>query len=140
MTLADRLCAQCQKPLPKGRRKYCSDECSYDYWKYHYGILWWNVAKGIALERAGRKCEVCGAGMMDVNLEVHHIEKLDRGEDYHNSPKNQQDNLRVLCRQCHEEMHHSHIKSIHAAAKAQTVMQLDIPQSSSRQLALEEKE
>ena len=57
----------------------------------------------MAIKRAGHKCEACGkAGY----LEVHHIEKLAKGESYHNSPKNRQDNLKVLCRRCHDIAHH----------------------------------
>jgi len=96
-------CLWCNKPLPKGRRKYCSDHCGYLYWREYIAILWWPNAKAVALERAGNQCAICGR---QGDLEVHHIIKLDSGESYHNSPKNTQDNLQVLCRPCHEKAHH----------------------------------
>jgi hypothetical protein len=99
-----RTCLWCGGPLPKGRRKYCSDEHSWEYFVHHIKPLWWNHATLIALERANHKCEVCGS---EVNLEVHHKEKLGPGEPRHNNPKNRQDNLVVLCRYCHEKQHHT---------------------------------
>lgn len=97
-------CLWCGKLLPKRRRKYCSDECSNKYFVYKIALLWWGNAVKMALERTGNKCEDCGS---NDNLEVHHKIKLDQFENRHNSPKNSQDNLRVLCRKCHNIAHHS---------------------------------
>ncbi len=98
-----KVCLWCDKPLPKGRRKYCCDECSHEYFVNKIACLWWSNAVAMAQERANYKCEDCGN---KDKLEVHHIIKLDRFENRHNSPKNSQDNLRVLCRPCHEDAHH----------------------------------
>ncbi len=119
--MSDRTCLWCKKPLPFRRRQYCSDECGDEY-RYHYIIpLWWDVAKTMAIERAGHKCEGCGKVGY---LEVHHIEKLADGESYHNNPKNRQENLRVLCRPCHEKTHHSDsgIKQREEISKLQGVL------------------
>lgn len=102
-------CLWCDNPLPKRRRKYCSDECGYEYFTHKIAPLWWSNAVKVALERADNKCENCGARE---NLEVHHIERLEVWDARHNSPKNRQENLRVLCRFCHNRAHHgigSHI-------------------------------
>jgi ribosomal protein S27AE len=96
-------CLWCGKELPKRRRKYCSDECSHEYFIHNIAPLWWNVAKERAIKRANHLCEKCGKWGY---LEVHHKEKLGKYEARHNSPKNRQDNLIVLCRKCHEEAHH----------------------------------
>ena len=68
----------------------------------------------MALKRAGNKCKDCGVSESDMrsgdpyrtNLEVHHKNKLEAGETRHNSPKNKQDNLEVLCTSCHGIAHH----------------------------------
>jgi len=39
-------------------------------------------------------------------LEVHHRIPLEAGEPRHKSPKNRLDNLKVLCKACHEKAHH----------------------------------
>ena len=63
----------------------------------------WTKAREAALERAGRKCEKCGAewsrawGGRSMALEVHH-----RDQDRTN---NAPENLQVLCRRCHADVH-----------------------------------
>jgi len=116
-------CLWCGKPLPKRRRKYCSDECAYEYSIHNIKPLWWQCARAVALERADYKCEKCErAG----RLEVHHIEPLARFEDRWNSPKNRQDNLMVLCCACHEDAHRKLPKKGQKGMipKEQTVMEL----------------
>jgi len=100
--MADKLCLWCLKPLPKYRRKYCSDDCSDEYFIYNIAPLWWNNAKIIALERAGNKCEQCGE---TANLEVHHIIPLPNSNKRHKHPLNERTNLKVLCRRCHNNVH-----------------------------------
>ena len=102
-----KVCLWCGKELPKYRRKYCSDECSQEYFVNKIAPFWWNNARRICLERAGRRCEVCDR---EGYLEVHHKEKLGKNEPYHNSLKNRQENLIALCRSCHEKMHHPRVR------------------------------
>jgi len=104
-----RACIWCGKPLPKRRRRYCSHECDIQYFQNVYAPLWWNNAKSMALERANHQCEQCGNRGY---LEVHHKEKLENGESRHNSQKNRQENLIVLCRPCHEKVHHPHSEMV----------------------------
>jgi len=96
-------CSWCGNMLPKRRRKYCSDECSNQYFTNVIAPLWWSHAVAMALKRAENKCENCGS---TEKLEVHHVIPLEHREERHNSEKNSQDNLIVLCRPCHEIAHH----------------------------------
>ena len=98
-----KVCLWCGEPVPKGRRKYCDDWHGFYYWRKYLQPLLWINARYLALDRAGRACEKCGAVG---DLEVHHIVPLERFEPRHNSPKNAQENLQVLCRPCHELTHH----------------------------------
>lgn len=95
-------CAYCGKDLSKYRRKYCSDECLLKYYQEFKYPLYWSNAVAIAKRRTGGRCENCG----NKGTEVHHIALLDDGESRWNGPKNDQKNLKVLCRDCHENAHH----------------------------------
>ena len=96
-------CVQCHGPLPKRRRKYCSAVCSRFYFEQVIAPLWWSNARNMALKRANHRCEECGG---KTKLDVHHVVYLEPGEPRHNSRKNTQSNLIVLCRQHHEHAHH----------------------------------
>ena len=53
----------------------------------------WGAVRELAIRRAGRRCQECGAAG---RLEVHHIKPLSQGgRRYHSG------NLIVLCRGCH---------------------------------------
>lgn len=94
-------CEYCGNPLPKGRRKFCSDECQQKNFQEKIAPLWWPNACAMALERAGNRCEECGSTS---DLQVHHKDPL-FGEQRFNNPKNRLDNLLVLCRECHWKKH-----------------------------------
>ncbi len=95
-------CVWCDQPLPKYRRKYCSEKCNDKYFAYILHPTLWGPARIVALEEANYKCEECGA---TVDLEVHHIEPLEHLEERNDSPKNIQSNLKALCRDCHKKAH-----------------------------------
>jgi 5-methylcytosine-specific restriction endonuclease McrA len=118
-------CLWCGGELPKHRRKYCCDEHANLYFIHYISPLWWNNARRMALERAGYKCENCGSAE---RLEVHHKEALECFESRHNSPKNRQDNLKVLCRPCHEKEHHPNAgkKAVKQPPKEQIAMELKL--------------
>jgi len=97
-------CIWCGNKLPKGRRKYCSEDCAYLYFQKYKAPLWWSNAREMALRRTSYRCEVCGSKS---DLQIHHKVLLEAGEPRDNSPKNEQSNLQVLCRSCHEKAHHS---------------------------------
>ena len=116
-------CLWDNKELPKGRRRYCSDECAQQYFAHKIAPLWWINAKNIALESANHCCLSCGS----IAKEVHHIIPLEFGESYHNSQKNKQANLQPLCRACHEKAHHLKHKASLIAKEAQLAL---IPEDS----------
>ena len=117
-----KVCLWCPKELPKKRRKYCSDECAHQFFINKIAPLWWSNARKVALERTNNKCEKCGASE---KIEVHHKEHLIG--NYHNNPLNRQENLQVLCRDCHEKVHHPILyrtKLRDTISKNQSVMKL----------------
>ena len=98
-----KVCNFCGKPLPKYRRKFCSDDCQIKNFELNIAPYWWSNATRLALEKADNKCDECGS---IVNLQVHHKDPL-KGEARHNNKKNQLDNLIVLCKDCHLKEHRS---------------------------------
>lgn len=104
-------CVQCGTEILAGKHaKTCSPKCYKEYSnspnrKHSLGrpkkplnSLSTRSVKRRVLEERGGKCEVCGYNKTPV-LEVHHIlEKSKGGTD---NP----DNLIVLCRNCHGEVH-----------------------------------
>lgn len=117
-----RLCLWCQQPLPKRRRKYCSDACADEYFTHLIRPLWWVNARQMALKRSGHRCEQCGAVQ---HLEAHHIVPLRPGEIRSGSPANVQSNLKVLCRACHEKAHHP--LAHHPPAQHPSSVSIEIP-------------
>ena len=94
-------CWICAEPLPKKRRKYCSDACSDVYAQNHA----WNWARFAVLRRDGWRCTKCGSEAKSTNgkywgLEVNHIvpregKAMTAGCHHHLS------NLETLCHFCH---------------------------------------
>lgn len=76
--------------------------------KQKYGISWNQVYRYgknalVAVERANKKCERCNSSE---SLDIHHIDgngrsKIDKGYEANNNLNN----LMVLCRSCHYEIH-----------------------------------
>ena len=62
--------------------------------RWIYGTRRWRRVRLIVLNRAGWRCERCGA---PGRLEVHHVEPLQRSSRNPFDPAG----LRVLCRPCH---------------------------------------
>jgi 5-methylcytosine-specific restriction endonuclease McrA len=58
----------------------------------------WMVVRAEAIERAGHMCEQCG---FTRKLQVHHVSYSRLGNEL-------PEDLKVLCRQCHDAEHHSH--------------------------------
>lgn len=107
-------CAHCNKPIAKYANKYCSNQCqsNYIYAKYiedwHSGVV--NGERGINTknlsghivryikEKYAMKCVLCGWDEVnkitgDSALEIDHIDG--------NSVNNDEDNLILLCPNCH---------------------------------------
>ena len=64
-----------------------------------YSRGWARKVKQLAWERADHVCEVCGGKPLD----THHI-------DFHKD-NHDLDNLQVLCRKCHKQLHVAHLKN-----------------------------
>jgi len=80
-------CPMCGLPLA------LKDRAMYE-WYIGYSPIWKSVRLW-ALERAGNKCEKCGASFP---LEVHH-------KTYTHLGKEEPRDLIVLCQECHEKEH-----------------------------------
>lgn len=105
-------CLNCNKPLIKGQKKYCSNNCQKAFQYKQYIEKWKNnevngicgqfgtsaYIKRYLIERAGNKCEKCGWNQLNlftnkIPLELHH-----KDGDYRN---NNEENLELLCPNCH---------------------------------------
>jgi 5-methylcytosine-specific restriction endonuclease McrA len=107
---AKRICHVCGNPLPKGKRAYCSFECSVA-WKNYAGIcsLQTNSMRREIHKRFGFTCQKCGkvfysempSGVMVPRFwgDVHHIIPLQAGG------KDEWSNMTLLCNGCHKEVH-----------------------------------
>lgn len=90
------VCDRCEAELPKGRSRWCSDDCSLTYYRDHI----WQYARSATLRRDGHAC-VNGCERDYVTaLEVDHIVAA-RGAHSKHSCVHHRDNLRTLCRPCH---------------------------------------
>jgi len=106
--------ATCAKPLPKRRRRWCSDACSRFYTDAIYGQHDWNLARHKAYLRDERKCVKCGApetlipaktkwGSPRSSLEVNHIVPRN-GAGYGRGCHHHLSNLETLCHPCHVQV------------------------------------
>lgn len=101
-------CLWCGKKNRRSTNKYCSNKCQQDY-KYYIWINKWRVGlikpKGRTSQirrflfwKYNSKCSKCGWGIVNIYsksipLEVEHIDG--------NHTHNQEDNLDLLCPNCH---------------------------------------
>lgn len=108
----DRRCwvRACGKPLPPRRRRWCSQECSRLWGRWHS----WSESRQYCLELANWTCQRCGFQSRQTVpvqyghrwgnwIEVNHIVPRN-GAGYGTGCWNHQDNLEVLCAQCHHEV------------------------------------
>jgi len=93
-------CAYCQeKRVKKYGSKYCSGKCRNMAYSeiYRFGQLRRKI-----LERFGNACGVCG---WEDDLHIHHIDGS--GDLIRNQINNDENNLIVLCPECHRWVHGS---------------------------------
>jgi hypothetical protein len=70
-------CAMCEKPLPKGRRKYCSDKCANRREQIRrYGL----TDDDHRVLRGDGRCPICGRRVRRWNVDHDHATNLVRGE------------------------------------------------------------
>jgi hypothetical protein len=91
-------CFNCGKPLIGRQVKYCSPECSNEFWENHN----WPSFRNKVIKARGNKCEDCGADGYTFILAVHHVHRIvDGGELCPDDPKA----VVVVCRKCHGIRH-----------------------------------
>ncbi|MEM3484782.1 MAG: HNH endonuclease, partial [Candidatus Methanomethyliaceae archaeon] len=94
-------CARCKRPLPKGRRVWCSEEC-YNWWRETFV---WGMVRERIMKRDNYTCQMCGRSLHDIRtnamsrLTVHHIRPWHISKDYSDS------NLITVCPKCHSRLH-----------------------------------
>ena len=115
------ICPNCGKTLTKKQSKYCSNKCQQMYLRNQYIQRWkqgleiglkgqFGISKYIReylLNKHNYKCQKCGWGEINPYtntspLEIHHIDG--------NHLNNSENNLQVLCPNCHSltETHKNH--------------------------------
>lgn len=91
-------CHGCGSPLPKGRRKWCSDKCRLDFVKNH---RWTSAKRAMKAAAARYLCARCGK--LETKVEVNHIVpclgKHDQWGCHHHLS-----NLEVVCVPCHRKI------------------------------------
>ena len=97
-------CWRCGVALPRFARKWCSKDCSQLYWWNHaWGRARWEAIRRRTPNRDLRQpvpCRRCGTPTH--TPEVNHINPRN-GQGYGNGCHNHQENLEVLCHNCHVE-------------------------------------
>ena len=88
-----KLCRNCNQPVPKGFRNYCSHKCRYEFTQDH----WWPIIRETILKRDNHTCNICKKRKPKRLLDIDHIIPVKQKIDVFNK-----NNLRVLCRECHK--------------------------------------
>lgn len=110
-------CLNCNKELANRQKKYCSVQCQLEYQRKIKVQSWLNgeddgisgeyglsrFIRTYLLQKHSFKCEICGWGEINpytgtLPLEIHH-----KDGNYKN---NKEDNLQVLCPNCHSLTEH----------------------------------
>ena len=89
-----KLCRNCDNPVARKRRHYCSEECMEEF---NRNNSWFWVRKDI-LRRDRYKCSICRKRFRKKDLHVDHIIPVNLGGQLFDKK-----NLRTLCRECHKE-------------------------------------
>jgi 5-methylcytosine-specific restriction endonuclease McrA len=90
-------CIICGKDLPKYARKYCTQECFWDWYQKFPSVSWDDVRKSI-MERDNYTCRHCGRRLLKEECKIDHIEALCLGGSMWD-----RNNLQTLCKNCHDD-------------------------------------
>lgn len=82
--------------------------------------LYWRGVSLLVKERAGNRCELCGATR---NLVTHHLHYLNHGDEIHHP-----EDLQCLCKDCHERLHGIRRPETHDARSTKAGSALSIRQ------------
>ncbi len=86
------LCRNCQNPVPKGRRNYCSKSCLLEFNRNNT----WRFVRKDVLRRDNYRCSICRKRFRKNELDIDHIIPVRMSGDLFDK-----DNLRTLCKECH---------------------------------------
>jgi len=87
------LCRNCEEPVAKHRRHYCSEACMDEF---NRNNSWFWVRKDV-LRRDRYTCRICKTRMRKKFLDVDHIIPVQMGGQLFDKG-----NLRTLCKDCHK--------------------------------------
>ena len=98
-------CLLCEKKLPKGKKKYCSDEEFQNWFKQFNPPFLWNDIRKKVLRRDKYTCRKCGRkrkrinswGDYDIKLVADHITPIALGGSEWDL-----DNIQTLCEDCNK--------------------------------------
>ena len=88
----NKLCRNCETPVSKNRRHYCSEECMNEF---NRNNSWFFIRKDI-LRRDRYSCSICKKRLKKAFLDVDHIIPVQMGGKLFDK-----NNLRTLCKECH---------------------------------------
>lgn len=86
------LCRNCQEPVPKGRRNYCSKSCLLEFNRNNT----WRFVRRDVLHRDNYRCSICKKRFRKGGLDIDHIIPVRMNGDLFDK-----NNLRTLCKECH---------------------------------------
>lgn len=88
-----KLCRNCDNPVSKERRHYCSSVCMKEFYRKNS----WHMVRMDVLKRDGYRCSICLIRKIKSELDVDHIIPVRMGGKFF-----EKENLRTLCRECHK--------------------------------------
>ena len=88
-----KICRNCDNPVKKGRRHYCSTKCMAEFIRNNQ----WRWVRKDVLRRDNYRCSICDKRFRKSQLDVDHIIPVRIGGELF-----RKENLRTLCKECHK--------------------------------------
>lgn len=120
----NKLCLNCSKMITtKRRRKYCSEDCAYEFFANHNH----SVMRNWLVDKRGAICEKCGKKLTEKNNNISWIKWEDiiidhkipialGGEEFG------EENLWILCQKCNKEKTKQDVKHIAEKRKEERLL------------------